>query len=461
MPWETFDFPAIVRDIPTAMTGQPGPTADCSGQGLPRIPNGLPSSTNTLDFSFNYLPAIYNTTFVRLKELVSLDPTRCKINCIFKDVLHHQADLETLILIANQLMFLSDDALAGPQSLKHLSLTQKSTDDLKFLPRMNLNSLETLDLGDNDIDSLHDLNQFNWQKMTINLPMNSLQNISAAEVAVLKKASLLNVSFKGNSIVYIKPNSFESCHFNSLDFSDCLSEGDISMTSLTHLILNQISFKDLCQTNAASLPQLTVLSVRGNQAQQLTFGMDFKESCLRNAIKLELLDWSHSRLLTDGAQCCEVQLAGLGQLHKLNLSYNVPATSMKWGDMPFNETSGLIELDCSNLKVTRVAHTAAGGPLRNLGQLRMLNISWKFGDFSVQWNLLEGLKSLEHLNLRGSSFKDGVVSNAINQIEMVDVDSVKALTENSKIDLSGNPLTCNCSNIQLIGWIQSNANKAC
>lgn len=42
-------------------------------------------------------------------------------------------------------MFLLDDAFVGPKSLKHLSLTLTSMDDLKFLT-----SLETLDLGDND-----------------------------------------------------------------------------------------------------------------------------------------------------------------------------------------------------------------------------------------------------------------------------------------------------------------------
>uniref|UniRef100_A0A8C7P8N2 Uncharacterized protein n=1 Tax=Oncorhynchus mykiss TaxID=8022 RepID=A0A8C7P8N2_ONCMY len=54
---------------------------DISGQGLPGIPDELPSSTKTLDFSFNYLPAINNTTFVRLKELVSMNLTRLVTSC--------------------------------------------------------------------------------------------------------------------------------------------------------------------------------------------------------------------------------------------------------------------------------------------------------------------------------------------------------------------------------------------
>ncbi|XP_034152945.1 CD180 antigen [Esox lucius] len=576
---------------------------DCSGHGLLSIPDDLPNSTKTLDFSFNHLPAIYNTTFVRLKDLILLDLTRCNINWIFENVLDHQTDLETLILIGNQLQFVADYAFAGPQSLKHISLIQTSLTDMKFLPRMNLNSIETLDLGDNDIDSLLDLNLFNWQTIrTLNLAMNSIQNLSAADMGILKTSSLLDISFKGNNIVFIEPKAFESCQFNSLDFSDCFSKGDISvildgltgvltnilslrayedspsaiiraeslhafcnitvkelrfqlqhfhdltddtpfeclkglqkldltrshlnslpasiakMTSLTHLILNENSFKDLCQTNAASLSKLTVLSVRGNQLKP---GMDFKESCLRNATKLKHLDLSQSRLLTGGVQCCEVQLAGLGQLRKLNISYNFPASSMKWADLPFNATSKLTQLDCSNLKVTRIPQAAAEGPLRNLGQLQLLNISWDFSTLSTQDNLLEGLKSLEQLNLKDSSFKDNVVSNreifmhtpllqslvlakcsivavennvfsyltnlkdvdlsgnklvvvnmkafhslnivllnfARNLIEIVDIHTVKSFGEKSRIDISDNPLACNCSNIQLIGWIQSNANK--
>uniref|UniRef100_A0A4W4F882 Uncharacterized protein n=1 Tax=Electrophorus electricus TaxID=8005 RepID=A0A4W4F882_ELEEL len=55
------------------------PTADgydCSDLDLSFVPNQITESTKSLDFSFNYLLALYNSTFQRLKNLVSLDLTR-------------------------------------------------------------------------------------------------------------------------------------------------------------------------------------------------------------------------------------------------------------------------------------------------------------------------------------------------------------------------------------------------
>lgn len=50
--------------------------SDCSGLALRLVPDEIPDATKTLDFSFNYLPALYNSTFHRLRSLVSLDLTR-------------------------------------------------------------------------------------------------------------------------------------------------------------------------------------------------------------------------------------------------------------------------------------------------------------------------------------------------------------------------------------------------
>ncbi|KAK1787934.1 hypothetical protein P4O66_016418, partial [Electrophorus voltai] len=73
-------------------------TADGSDLDLSFVPNQITESTKSLDFSFNYLLALYNSTFQRLKNLVSLDLTRCGIVIMYKNIFQHQSDLETLIL---------------------------------------------------------------------------------------------------------------------------------------------------------------------------------------------------------------------------------------------------------------------------------------------------------------------------------------------------------------------------
>uniref|UniRef100_A0A9J8CXR1 Toll-like receptor 7 n=1 Tax=Cyprinus carpio carpio TaxID=630221 RepID=A0A9J8CXR1_CYPCA len=42
---------------------------DCSDMDLQVIPDQIPNSVQILKFSFNYLPALYNLTFQRLKSL--------------------------------------------------------------------------------------------------------------------------------------------------------------------------------------------------------------------------------------------------------------------------------------------------------------------------------------------------------------------------------------------------------
>lgn len=51
-------------------------TYNCENLDLSEIPGTLPNSTESLDFSFNFLPAIQNTTFSRLINLTFLDLTR-------------------------------------------------------------------------------------------------------------------------------------------------------------------------------------------------------------------------------------------------------------------------------------------------------------------------------------------------------------------------------------------------
>jgi len=48
----------------------------CEGLGLRKIPEKLPVTTEILDFSFNELHSLQNSTFSELKSLLYLDLTR-------------------------------------------------------------------------------------------------------------------------------------------------------------------------------------------------------------------------------------------------------------------------------------------------------------------------------------------------------------------------------------------------
>ncbi|MBN3280193.1 CD180 protein, partial [Polyodon spathula] len=185
------------------------------------IPESLPPSTTGLDFSFNTLPFIHSSTF-------KLDLTRCQINWIYEDAFQYQINLQTLVLIGNQFMFIADNAFSGPVKLNHLFLAQTALSTLRFVPSENLNWSETQDFGDNDIYSLQLLSSFTTRNLNLDFQLNGIQKIQATDVEVLKHAIGLNLNFKGNDI-FIEPGAFDSCQFNSLDLSGCLDEVDLSV----------------------------------------------------------------------------------------------------------------------------------------------------------------------------------------------------------------------------------------
>ncbi|NXT84400.1 CD180 protein, partial [Zapornia atra] len=193
----------------------------CEGLGLREIPEKLPVTTEVLDFSFNVLPSLQNSTFSELKSLLYLDLTRCQINWVYDGAFHSNKKLETIVLTGNLLMFLSDTAFIGPQSLRQLILTQTGISSLSFIPMTNLDSLDTLNLGSNHISSLQFPPNFPTQNLRyLDFQMNNIRAITAEDVRILQKTSNISLIFKGNDFLYIEPGAFQS-HFYSLDFGAC------------------------------------------------------------------------------------------------------------------------------------------------------------------------------------------------------------------------------------------------
>ncbi|NXG66742.1 CD180 protein, partial [Hemiprocne comata] len=193
----------------------------CEGLGLMEIPEKLPVTTEILDFSFNVLPSLQNSTFSKLKSLLYLDLTRCQVNWVYDGAFHNNKELKTIVLTGNLLMFLSDTAFAGPDSLKQLVLTQTGITSISFIPMTNLDSLDTLILGSNHISSLQLPPNFPTQNLKyLDFQMNNVRAITAENVRVLQKASNITLIFKGNDITYIEPGAFRS-HFYRLDFGGC------------------------------------------------------------------------------------------------------------------------------------------------------------------------------------------------------------------------------------------------
>ncbi|KAK3509039.1 hypothetical protein QTP70_018806, partial [Hemibagrus guttatus] len=564
--------------------------SDCSGLDLQFIPDDIPDSIKTLDFSFNYLPTLYNSTFPRLRSLVSLDLTRCSINFIYEDVFQYQFDLEALYLVANPLNFISDRAFSGPLALKYLGLAESMIRNLKEIPIAHLEFLETLDLRGSDIQNLDGLENLPLQQMKrLLLGMNGIEKINTADMEKLQRTSRLEISFKGNNLVDVEAKAFRNLDVNILDLSGCVNKMDMSVvlkglegvktnklylgvyedssksyitdlqsfcnisavevnfqlqhlpnltnmsfscfskvqkldftrahlsalpssssntSMLSHLVLDDNSFTDMCHINAGNFPMLTSLSVSRNVKP-----LSFKGNCLEPLSHLKELQLSRSHINT-GNFCCTKQLSGVTELKFLNLSYNLP---MKWEALPFNATPNLLHLDLAHTKY--VLNNSS--PFTNLEHLQILNISFTNLTLLEHVHILKGLSQLRVLNLKGNTIQDGVLAKtnifdyvpllenlvlsscgiteigenvfkdlahlktvdlsenqlvklgfvdfyslneiqlnfAGNKITLVDVRTVKDFGSSSRVDLSSNPLACKCTNYQFITWVKDNVSK--
>lgn len=149
---------------------------------------------------------------------------------MYDGVFQNQLDLESLILVANPLSFMSDSAFTGPLFLKHLSLAGSMISSLTDILIANHEFLEILDLRGSAIRSLDGLENIPLQQMKkFLLDLNLIEEIKLADVEKLHRASELEISFKGNDLVDVEPNAFQNLEVSSLDFSGCFNKMNISV----------------------------------------------------------------------------------------------------------------------------------------------------------------------------------------------------------------------------------------
>ncbi|XP_036384662.1 CD180 antigen [Megalops cyprinoides] len=446
---------------------------DCSGHNFQNIPDELPSSTQILDFSFNYLPSIYNTTFGRFKSLVSLDLTRCRINWMFEDAFQSQNDLETLILNGNQLLFLAFSAFDGPRALKYLSLAQTSVSNLEFIPSRNLNFLETLEFGDNNIFSLQNLRSVIRPTMkSVNLQMNDIQNIAATDMSYLKYNTGIDLSFKGNGIVHIEPGAFDSFKLNSLDFSGCYDKVNISgiLTGLRGLTTNILKLgvyegTKKVYTTTKSLQGLCYIDVKEVSLQLHHFpdlnNATFK--CFNGVQRLHLtrahLSYLPSNITNMGSlthisldensfqDVCHINAHNFPSLSHLSMKRNKNKLWFQESCLKGLSKLEFLDLSESNLQT---GSQCCSKQLEGLGNLRYLKLSrnphmqWESLPFgrTPQLNLLD----CAHLSFSHSSdegpFRNLLQLQTLNlswsKVNLSDVELLQGLPSLRHLTLSGN-----------------------
>ncbi|NXK97339.1 CD180 protein, partial [Formicarius rufipectus] len=389
----------------------------CEGLGLREIPEKLPVTTEILDFSFNVLPSLQNSTFSKLKSLLYLDLTRCQINWVYDGAFHSNTQLKTIVLTGNLLMFLSDTAFAGPRSLEHLVLTQTGITSMSFIPMTNLDSLDTLVLGSNHISSLQLPPNFPTRNLKhLDFQLNNIRTVTADDVRVLQKISNITLILKGNDITYIEPGAFKAPSY-SLDFGGC---ADISVvlagiqnsTAETLWLGTFYGVEKEPYISADVLQGLCSISVKDLYLQLRHFRNLNADTfqCLTRLRKLDLTQ-THIHALPPG-------ISGMSSLTELVLSANSFKHLCNINSAAFPSLTHL------HIKGNSEVLQLGSGCLEKLAKLQYLDLSQShIESFECCNEALSGLSSLRYLNLSHNiqlHLPDVLIRDSLN-LELLDL----------------------------------------
>uniref|UniRef100_A0A8D2B917 CD180 antigen n=1 Tax=Sciurus vulgaris TaxID=55149 RepID=A0A8D2B917_SCIVU len=392
-------------------------TYNCENLGLSEIPDTLPNTTEFLEFSFNFLPTIQNTTFSRLINLTFLDLTRCQINWIHDDTFQSHHELSTLILTGNPLIFMAETALNGPKSLKHLFLIQTGISSLDFIPPHNLENLESLHLGSNHISSINLPKDFPTGNLKVlDFQNNAIHYLSREDMNSLKQATNLSLNFNGNDIRGIESGAFSSKVFQSLNFG---GTPDLSVifsglqnSTLQSLWLGTFEDIDDQHLSSATLQGLCDMSVESINLQKHHFS-DFSSTMFRCFAQLQELDLTATHLegLPSGIegmnslkklvlnvnkfdQLCQINAANFPSLTHLYIKGNTKKLHLGVGCL--EELKNLQKLDLSHSSIE--ASDCCNLQLKNLPHLQSLNLS--YGELiGLQREAFQACPQLELLDL--------------------------------------------------------------
>lgn len=392
-------------------------TYSCENLGLSEIPGTLPNSTECLEFSFNFLPTIQNTTFSRLVNLTFLDLTRCQIYWIHEDTFQSQHQLDTLVLTANPLIFMAETALNGPRSLKHLFFIQTGMSSLEFIPVHNLKNLESLHLGSNHISSIKLPKEFPTEKLKVlDFQNNAIHRLSKEDIQSLRPATNLSLNLRGNGITEIEPGAFKSTVFQSLDFGGTLSSlvifKGLQNSTIQSLWLGTFEDIDDEELSSSAFEGLCEMSVESISLQKHHF-LDISSNTFHCFTNLQELDLSatHLKELPSG-------ITGLNNLKKLVLSAN------KFDNLCQIHAANFPSLTHLYIKGNMKRLVLGTGCLANLENLHLLDLSHDDIETSDCCNLQ--LKNLSHLQSLNLSYNEplGLKTEAFQecpQLELLDL----------------------------------------
>ncbi|CAD7090420.1 unnamed protein product [Hermetia illucens] len=373
--------------------------------------------------------------FIGLDQLTFLELGLNNLQHLEPGIFRNQKQMERLNLWGNELRNLTKDTFIGASSVTSIDLSMNKLTTLDYDVFQLLPNLEEINLSKNNFSTLPEKLFLNNQKLKIirlnrnkrrmgSLPPDFLANQSML-VKVNISASIVSVPgsiFAGSEnieLISFADNRLESLPNEIFSNQIHLIDLDLSGNSLTKLhddVFNStVSLKTLC----LSFNKLEIIT----------------RHIFRNLRKLQEIDLSNNNLYSidlhafQGTPELRIFMAPNNNLSSLSSGFEENEKS------PFEVLTKLEELDLQNNQITHISSNW----MHSLPNLKKLNLSY---------NRVTKLGS-QHFQFATNMSVDLMY----NAIKMIDFDNGENTDLNISVELGGNPLTCNCSLLPFVQYL--------
>ncbi|KAK2579005.1 hypothetical protein KPH14_002801 [Odynerus spinipes] len=359
-------------------------------------PNGCTCDDDTLvvsciGASLEVIPIALNPS---IQRLVLKDN---RIKTVESAVFQFYGDLKNVDLSSNHLFNIPNGSFEAQKQVVELHLKHNKISALTEKTFQGLKSLTVLNLRDNYLESLKNGFFASLQKLEeLDLGQN---RISKVEPGAFQKLGTLRV-------LYLDDNQLRTIPSPAL----------APLNALAELHIGWNAFSTLPDDAFKGLEQLTILDVMGAGLDNISDG------AFRGLNALRTLKLGGNKL----REVPTKQLAVLPRLEELTLGQNF-FTILRSG--AFQGLSKLKKLDVSGSKLLTTVERGAFSDNANLETL-VLNSNKRLA--TMEDGSLAGLPNLRHLMLRDNAFTSFS-------------ESLVAWNELRRLDLSENPIVCDCS----------------
>ncbi|XP_004712642.1 toll-like receptor 4 [Echinops telfairi] len=402
----------------------PNITYQCMEVNLYNIPENLPSSTENLDLSFNFLRHLGSHNFSKFPELRVLDLSRCGIQVIEDDTYQGLNQLSTLILTGNPVQHLDLRTFSGLSSLQKLVAVEINLNSLEDLPIGHLKTLKELNVAHNFIHSFklpeYFCNLSNLEYM--DLSNNQIHNIYHKDLQVLYQIPFHNLSLdlSLNKIDFIEPGAFKDIKLQKLVLRSNFDSMDVMKTCIQSLAGLEVyelvlgEFKNERQLNEFDKSALEGLCNLTIENFRIAFFDEFSLDdigvfhCLENVSAVSLLNLyvNHLERIPKEFRWQSLELidCDLEQFPTLTLS------SLKRFIFTANEVSNTFgELDLQSLEFLDLSKNGLSFrsccSSRDFGTVRLKHLDLSFNEvISMSSNFVD-MEQLEHLDFQYSTLK--------------------------------------------------------